>query len=94
VKYSPTNSTIRISCVTKNNIAEVCVKDEGMGISPENQINLFERYFRVQGDHMKSITGFGIGLYICKEIIERHNGKIGVESEMGKGSIFYFQLPL
>ncbi len=94
VKYSPTNSTIRISCVTKNNIAEVCVKDEGMGISPENQINLFERYFRVQGDHMKSITGFGIGLYICKEIIERHNGKIGVESEMGKGSVFYFQLPL
>ncbi|OAQ39322.1 hypothetical protein A5893_11720 [Pedobacter psychrophilus] len=94
VKYSPINSTINISCVSKNNLAEVCVKDEGMGISSENQKNLFERYFRVQGEHMKLIAGFGIGLYICKEIIERHNGKIGVESEMGKGSVFYFQLPL
>ncbi len=94
VKYSPINSTIRISCVTKDNFAQVWVKDEGMGISSENQKNLFERYFRVQGDHMKAIAGFGIGLYICKEIIERHNGKIGVESEIGRGAHFYFQLLL
>ena len=94
VKYSPAGSTINVACITKNNFAEVCVKDQGMGISLENQQHLFERYYRVEGEHMKSTSGFGIGLYICKEIIDRHNGRIWVQSEITEGSVFCFNLPV
>jgi len=55
---------------------------------------LFHRFYRVENEKMKNITGFGIGLYLSSEIIQRHKGKIWVESEEGKGSTFYFSLPL
>ncbi len=94
VKYSPTGSTINIACVTMGRNAQVSVSDEGMGISSHDIDKLFDRYYRVEGQQMKSISGFGIGLYLCKEIIERHDGRIWVESELGKGSTFHFSLPL
>lgn len=94
VKYSPPQSVINVSCITKDNCAEVCITDQGMGISKENQQHLFERYYRVEGNHMNSISGFGIGLYICKEIIERHDGRIWVDTALGTGSRFYFSLPV
>ena len=64
-----------------------------MGIKPKDIDKLFERYYRVQSNHTQHISGFGIGLYLCAEIIERHSGKIWVESESGKGSTFYFSIP-
>ncbi len=94
VKYSPFESTIHVACVTLDGMARFSVKDEGMGIAEEDIPNLFDRYYRVKGGHMGSIAGFGIGLYLCAEIIQRHKGKIWVESELGKGSTFYFQLPV
>ncbi|WP_295769372.1 PAS domain S-box protein [uncultured Mucilaginibacter sp.] len=94
VKYSPQGSTIQIACVTKDNFAEVCVTDAGMGVKPEDQQRLFDRYYRVKGDHMTAISGFGIGLYLCSEIVSRHNGNIWVESEFGKGSTFCFKIPI
>ena len=92
VKYSRTGSTIQIACVTVDGRAQVSVKDEGMGISPEHVSQLFQRYYRV--DNGNHISGFGIGLYLSSEIIDRHEGKIWVESEPGKGSTFYFSLPI
>jgi signal transduction histidine kinase len=71
---------------------EIQIKDEGIGIKPEDIDKLFERYYRVQGNH--TISGFGIGLYLSAEIIERHGGQIWAESEEGKGSVFHFTLPL
>jgi two-component system sensor histidine kinase VicK len=65
-----------------------------MGIRLQDQKKLFERFYRVEGENTNSIAGFGIGLYICKEIIEGHQGQIGVESNLGKGSTFWFTLPL
>jgi two-component system sensor histidine kinase VicK len=94
IKYSPPYTTIQIACVTKGNYAYVSVKDEGMGIRLQDQKKLFERFYRVEGENTNSIAGFGIGLYICKEIIEGHQGQIGVESNLGKGSTFWFTLPL
>jgi PAS domain S-box-containing protein len=94
IKYSPPKTTIEIACVTKGDYAHVSVKDEGLGIKLQDQQKLFERFYRVEGHETKSIAGFGIGLYICKEIIERHEGEIGVESEPGKGSTFWFTLPV
>ena len=94
VKYSPIRTTIQIACITIDGNAQVSVKDQGRGIKPADAEKLFDRYYRVESEDLKSIAGFGIGLYLCKEIIERHNGKIWVESEPGIGSTFYFTLPL
>ncbi len=93
VKYSPTGSTIEISCTRNEDSAIVAVKDEGIGIMPEDQHQLFERYYRVM-NQPQTVSGFGIGLYLCAEIIKRHHGQIWLESEIAKGSTFYFSLPI
>ncbi|ASU33185.1 PAS domain-containing protein [Mucilaginibacter xinganensis] len=93
VKYSPMGSTIHIACLSGDGSVQVSVQDEGRGISPEDQQKLFERYYRVK-DQPATISGFGIGLYVCAEIINRHNGNIWLESEPDKGSTFYFSLPV
>ncbi|WP_316794941.1 PAS domain-containing protein [Pedobacter agri] len=93
VKYSPIGSTIEISCHIDNQSAIVLVRDEGIGIMPEDQHQLFERYYRVL-NQPQTVSGFGIGLYLCAEIIERHHGKIWLESEINQGSTFYFSLPI
>ena len=94
VKYSPKDSTIQVACITQNGMAYVSVSDEGMGIAPKDQPHVFDRFYRVESERMNTVKGFGIGLYICKEIIARHGGTIGVESELGKGSTFWFTLPV
>jgi signal transduction histidine kinase len=93
-KYSPAGANIYISCRTTGGFAEVEVRDEGYGIKASDIDKLFHRFYRVDNKDNQSITGFGIGLYLCAEIIERHQGKIWVKSEEGKGSSFYFSLPL
>jgi signal transduction histidine kinase len=70
------------------------VKDEGIGISLQDLPKLFERYYRVEEVKETTIAGFGIGLYLSWEIIRRHSGDIWVESKLGKGSTFYFTLPI
>jgi PAS domain S-box-containing protein len=92
VKYSKTGTTIQIACVQLSGFARVSISDEGMGIDQAELSRLFERYYRVESNN--HISGFGIGLYLSAEIIERHDGKIWAESERGKGSTFYFTLPM
>lgn len=92
VKYSPANSTINVACIQENSSVVVSVKDEGIGIMQEDIDKLFGRYYRVANQTTKSISGFGIGLYLCSEILQRHDGKIWAESEVNKGSTFYFSL--
>jgi two-component system sensor histidine kinase VicK len=94
IKYSKINTLIQVACITTGNYAHVSVKDQGIGVKPEDQENLFERFYRVEGEVTNSISGFGIGLYICKEIIDRHEGAIGVDSMPGEGSTFWFTLPI
>ncbi|RYY56953.1 MAG: PAS domain S-box protein [Chitinophagaceae bacterium] len=94
VKYSSPGTTIRVFSTLSDGILRVSVQDEGMGISKDDQQHLFDRYYRVEGEHMKPTSGFGIGLYICKEIVERHDGQIRVESKPGAGSIFTFEIPV
>jgi two-component system sensor histidine kinase VicK len=94
VKYSVAGTTIHVACVTVDNRALISVRDEGMGIKIQDAAKIFERYYRVEGTQMYSISGFGIGLYLCAEIIHRHQGEIWVDSDFGKGSTFSFSLPV
>jgi two-component system sensor histidine kinase VicK len=93
IKYSPSGSTIDVVCERIGDLVQVSVRDEGRGIEKHDQQKLFERFYRVQ-DQPSTISGFGIGLYLCAEVIHRHEGKIWVESEVGQGSTFYFSLPV
>lgn len=94
IKYSPKGKKIDVSCELHESMVVVSVKDEGMGIKPQALEKLFERFYRVETKHTQNISGFGIGLYLCSEILLHHGGKIWVESEIGVGSTFYFSLPL
>ena len=93
VKYSPIRSTIRVDYSANDNSLKVNVQDLGKGIAEEDQQRIFERYYRVKENTGGLISGFGIGLYLCREIIELHNGTIQVQSVKDEGSIFSFTLP-
>jgi PAS domain S-box-containing protein len=94
IKYSPKGNKITIDCHAGDGKVIVSVNDEGMGIKPGDLDKIFDRYYRVETHHTQHISGFGIGLYLCAEIIHGHNGEIWAESESGVGSTFYFSLPL
>ena len=94
VKYSPKGSKIDVNYYQDNLEACVSIRDEGLGISQEDSDYIFDRYYRVDNHRTRHISGFGIGLYLSAEIIKHHHGRIWVESKIGKGSTFYFTLPL
>lgn len=94
IKYSPKGGNIEVSCKELKGMAQISVKDEGVGIKPEDQGKLFDRYYRIETVHTPTISGFGLGLYLSAEIIQRHSGKVWVESKIGMGSTFYFSIPL
>jgi PAS domain S-box-containing protein len=91
IKYSPKADTVYISLGKTDTGITVKVRDEGMGLTEQQKRQVFSRFFRAEG--MQSISGLGLGLYLTKEIIDRHHGVIGVNSKFGKGSEFYFTLP-
>ncbi len=98
IKFTPKGGEIIIKAHTltdENNqkITEITVKDSGVGISPEIQSNLFKITETISTKGTENETGTGLGLILCKEFVEKHDGKIWVESEEGKGSIFHFMLP-
>jgi len=94
IKYSPSAYTIdvRIQQQGKNETA-VIVKDFGIGIDKADQGKIFERFYRAEGKSEQTYPGFGVGLYLANEIIQRHNGRISVESDKAKGSAFTVTLP-
>lgn len=94
IKYSPSNSEIRIQLIKNDSHALVRITDQGIGIPKEEHDKIFERLYQVFKTADKKSPGFGMGLFISKEIIERHKGKIWVESKLNEGSTFCFTLPL
>lgn len=93
IKYTPQGS-VTISTLVKDNKLGVVIADMGIGISSENQANLFGKFYRVQNDKTKNIVGTGLGLWITAEIVRRMNGRISVESIEGVGSHFTVYLPV
>lgn len=89
--YSPSEIPIRISAHQQNSEVEISVVDQGQGIPPEDMPYIFDRFFR--SSHERKGVGIGLGLYITKALVEAHDGRIWVESELGKGSTFSFTLP-
>jgi PAS domain S-box-containing protein len=94
IKYSPKDKPVVVKCELADKQVVISIKDEGLGIKPADTERLFERYYRVENSQTKHISGFGIGLYLSAEIVEHHGGKIWVESEVDKGSTFFFSLPV
>ncbi len=94
IKYSSAGKQIEIACQHMEREVQISVKDEGIGIPSQDIDRLFERYYRVENNHAPMVSGFGIGLYLSAEIVQRHDGRIWVESEVDKGSTFYFTIPL
>ncbi|MBB6238074.1 signal transduction histidine kinase [Pedobacter sp. AK013] len=94
VKYSDWSSTVLVKSVTRGNEVYVSVSDHGIGIQAHDMEKLFDRFYRVENQQTKTISGFGIGLYLSAEIINLHHGKIWAESNYGAGSTFHFSLPI
>lgn len=93
VKYSPDSVKIEVTVSETAGVIEFSVKDSGIGISADKQALLFHKFYRVE-DPTHRFHGLGMGLYISAEIIHHQGGDVGVISEEGKGSVFYFRLPV
>lgn len=93
VKYSPKANKVVIELKNQNGNVLVSVTDFGMGIPKRDETRIFDRFFQVDTPIVKTYPGLGLGLYISKEIVARHGGKLWVESMEGKGSTFYILLP-
>jgi PAS domain S-box-containing protein len=94
IKYSPKGGRIAVTGRAKGDSVEVTVADEGIGIPQRELGRVFERFRRGENSQVQKVRGMGLGLYICRSIVEAHGGKIEVSSEAGKGSKFTFTLPL
>lgn len=92
VKYSPPNSEIRVNAIRIGDDIQISVADQGIGIPKESLDKVFDQFYRVPGS--ANIQGTGLGLYIAREIVDGHWGKIWAESEPGKGSVFHIMFPI
>jgi PAS domain S-box-containing protein len=92
VKYTETGK-ITVGLAGDNDVVQIRIQDTGAGIPAEDIPHLFEKFYRVDTSKTRTVGGTGLGLFICRKIIELYNGRVWVESELGKGSTFYINLP-
>jgi signal transduction histidine kinase len=91
-KYSQ-GGRVAVSAERSNGVVRVWVEDEGVGIAPGELARIFEKFYRIDPHHTHAPSGTGLGLYVCRALVERMGGKMGVSSEPGRGSTFSFELP-
>ncbi len=94
IKYTPSGGTVTVGLSVHDEQALIHVTDTGVGIAPADQVRLFEKFYRIKRRDTVDVPGTGLGLAIVKSVIERHGGKVWVDSELEKGSTFYVSLPL
>jgi two-component system phosphate regulon sensor histidine kinase PhoR len=94
VKYSPGGGRVELSVRSANGSCLIEVADEGLGIPAAERDRIFEKFYRLDPQQTQGVGGSGLGLYICRELVERMDGRLLVDSEPGKGSRFTVELPL
>ncbi|NIO72628.1 MAG: GAF domain-containing protein [Anaerolineae bacterium] len=94
IKFTPAGGTVTISAWETEGEVAVEVRDTGIGIAPEDQAHVFDKFYRAKSVQVSGIEGTGLGLAIVKSIVEGHGGRVWVESELGQGSTFGFALPI
>lgn len=96
LKYAPEDRPVEVRLEKKSNRALFSVRDSGPGLSPTEQAQIWDRFYRVEGIKRQRgfAVGMGLGLYICRAIIEQQQGEVGVESSKGEGATFWFTLPI
>lgn len=94
VHYTGADQRITVRQTVSDGLVRIAVSDSGEGITPEDQMYIWDRYFKVDKTHKRAVTGTGLGLSIVKKVIALHGGGCGVESVVGKGSTFWFDLKL
>ncbi len=94
LKYSKTGGKITINVKSNKEEMQLSVQDSGIGISEEDQNNIFQRFFRAETAKKHEPIGSGLGLYTIKKIVENHRGKISFKSKMGSGTTFFVELPI
>jgi signal transduction histidine kinase len=94
VKYSPEGGPITIRAEVRADAIQISVADQGIGIDPQQLNSVFDRFYQVDSASTRKVGGSGLGLSICRAIVEAHHGEIWAESQPGVGSTFYFTLPV
>jgi signal transduction histidine kinase len=94
IRYSPTGGVITVGLRADELRCELSVADKGIGIAPEDQPQIFERFYRARDPRVQPIRGTGLGLSICRKIVWAHNGDICVDSALDRGTVFTVRLPL
>ena len=93
IRYSPPGKTVTVKAGSDNGLVQIEVSDEGPGIPEEDLPYIWDRFHRVEKSRSRSLGGTGLGLAIVKQIVEAHGGKVGVHSQPGQGSTFFFSIP-
>jgi signal transduction histidine kinase len=93
VKFTPAGGSVRVTASRTNGETKISIDDTGVGIAPEHVERIFEPFYQVASDASTTRAGTGLGLTLCKELIELHGGALAVASQPGKGSSFQFSLP-
>jgi len=94
IKYTPSGGKVEVRLAVDGGRIEICVADSGIGIQAADRDRLFMRFFRARHAEEQSVQGLGLGLGIARTIVESHGGRIDVESELGRGSVFRIRLPV
>jgi signal transduction histidine kinase len=94
INFSPQDSRITVEARRSGGVVEARVSDQGIGVPPDSLERIFDRFYQVDSSTTRRVGGVGLGLYICKGIVEAHGGRIWAESEGGKGTTIVFQLPV
>jgi PAS domain S-box-containing protein len=94
LKYSPPNTSVHIAVTREQEVARIAIRDHGFGIPPDKQSHIFEKYYRAHLGTERDAGGIGVGLFVAREIIQQHHGRIWFDSTENRGSVFYIEMPI
>jgi signal transduction histidine kinase len=94
VKYSPDGGAIRVTVKPNGRFVRFAVIDNGLGIPPAERERVFQKFYRLDPDQTRGVSGTGLGLYICRELVHRMGGRVSIESSVSGGSMFLVELPV